>query len=67
MLVVEPVLPPGGAVVRHLSPGHHLEVFLVGGTEAQLVEADGGKHEQERELGEVAQGRLEVVPVAELH
>ena len=66
-LVVEPVLSPGCTVVRHLPPGHHLQVLLVGGTEAQLVEAGHGEHEQKAELGKVAHGRLEVVAVAELH
>ena len=66
-LVVEPVLSPGCTVVRHLPSGHHLQVLLVGGTEAQLVEAGHGDHEEKRELGKVAQGRFEVVPVAELH
>ena len=66
-LVVEPVLPPRGAVVGHLSPGHHLQVLLVGGTKAELVEAGHGEHDQKAELGKVAHGRFEVVSVAELH
>ena len=59
--------PPGGAVVGHLAPGHHLEVLLVGRAETYLVEADGGEHYAQAELGEVAHGRLEVVTVGELH
>ena len=66
-LVVEPVLPPSCAVVSHLPSCHHLQVLLVRGTKAELVEAGHWEHDQKAELGKVAHGRFEVVSVAELH
>ena len=66
LLVVEPVLPPGGTVVRHLSSGHHLEVLLVMGTKTELVETGDRENHQHAELGKVPKSGLEMISVAEL-